>query len=638
MATAACLTARSRLTNAVKGATTSGLETAVSAVNVGRLATITSREKHVGGLAGTMGLDAVTHYPEAFLDFLASKVLGSSRSSSPINPLTAAGPVLKAGARGVKDMASAIVSGVDPERVPTGFNLNTAAAGNGLLGSAMQRMGTIVSAMNKPFFEMAQTASLVKRAQMLATKEGIGGAAYKARVQQLLAHPTDDMAMSALVDAAHGTLSDGNVVADWVSKQKANLRKGMKADLNAPVPVKQRAQAQAMTEGLRGDAIHSRVEELLRDPAKITVTDQPTPVQRAARAGAKSASAVGYTGLSLTVPFEKIQTNIVGRTIDYSPAGLVKGLVYAARGTKDTRVATLSRAIARSGVGTAAGFGIGYALAKSGLISSPDAKGDGQQPLAFKVGNDYYDLKTFGNVSILPMLGASYFYDERKNPQDVSGNLLKATGRELGAGLQHGVTSGITNATSAISGAGDAVKKFLGTMDPTPPLLRQVAKGTDVDRDASDKNPVLAAGKQVEKGIPGLRTKLPAKLDALGREVPHPGGIVDALLDPAYHTRVPDTKADEVLTRTGVIPRLTTGVTINGEKTALPKELRDALVKEFGAAIKPELEKLASDKDFQSAPPAEQRKAVQDMVKAIRKAQLGNVRDSIASRLHAVPR
>ena len=628
-----CALARKKLTDAVQAASSTAVERGVGVVKTGYLTSVTSRERHIGGLGLSMGLDAVAHYPEAALDLLLSKVTGAPRSTSMVNPLTAAGPVLKAGVRGAKDALAAIKAGIDPETVPTGFDLNQASARNGILATAQRYVGTIVSASNKPFFEMAQTASLIKRAQMLAEREGLSGAAAKKRIAVLLDKPTDDMALGSLADAAHATLADDNVVAQAVTGVKSALRKGMTADVDAPVSVEDRAKAQALQEGHRGDAVHHRVQQLMQDPQAITVTDQPPLSVKASRAGSKALSGLAYGASELLAPFPKIESNIAGRVIDYSPAGFVKVAIQALRADGDAKAGILARGLARAGVGTTAGFAAGYYLASKGLISSPDAKGDGQQPLALKVGRDYYDLKTFAPVSLLPVLGASYFFDHQKHPDDVAANALRATGRELGAGLQHGVLNGVATANDAVHGTADAARKLIGNLNPVPSIVRQVAKGTDVERNTRDPNPLRAAGKDALATIPGARRALPAKQDPFGREIPHAGGLADALLDPAYHTRVPAGTADSMAVGLNAIPKIQPRqVQLGGVKHLLSDTDRAAISKQFGADAATAFEQLARDPSFTSLPPDQQRKVALSVLASRRHAQLDSVRASIFSK------
>ena len=353
MAAPACLIAQKALIKHVNSLGASPLsEQAGSLVKTGYLANITSGLKHIGSSVLNLGVQGLlTHPVNVMTDYLSHLATGSERTTA--NMFSSQGVRTAAGAfaNGTKEFLSAMRHGYDPERVGNAFDVTTTRLGNPLLRSAQEFVNTWVSARNKPFYDMALQVNLLRRARVQALNEGLKGPALDARTDFYLQHPTDQMSLGALADANAATFADPTFVDKAVGSAKQGLRNAMAPQKT--LSLAERANAQAVKEGLVGDAKAERILQLTANPKQITVpATVAQPVSPVMRAGAKTA----LLGLDVLAPFTRIGANIVGTGIDYSPAGMLKALGQAAVADNGAGAAIIRNGIAKAAAGTAVGY------------------------------------------------------------------------------------------------------------------------------------------------------------------------------------------------------------------------------------------------------------------------------------------
>lgn len=484
----ACATARLKLARAVQAVKPmSRTAKAGALVRASYLATATGAEKHILSVALHQGVESlVTHPGRVTVDYLTAlaKSVASRAKGNPLPPSAfrevgsafnshAGRLVWDAFTKGNREAWSAIKAGIDPEVVGDAFNTERATFDNPLLQTAVDRLNTFVTARNKPFYEMALQGSGYVYAKALAIREGLTGAAQTARINEMLARPSDQMAAHMLESAAKQTFSNVGPATKFIE----GGRRGLQAvrDQALTRTARERAQIQATTEGLSGGHHAERVNRLLALPRgeferTVQVPRELTGVA-ATKQKAKSAGAgLGLLGLDVTVPFARIGFNLAARGLDYSPLGAAKALVWS-MSAKDPAI--LREGLIKAGAGTMTGLATGYYLASTKRMTGG---GDKQHPYRLKIGDTWHDYTVFMPFGIMPALGADLYELQTKHPEQFAGNVGEAMKRQGAMITEHSILASMQHVTDLFDKTQSFTKKAQQLL-PVPPLLRQVWKG-----------------------------------------------------------------------------------------------------------------------------------------------------------------
>ena len=249
---------------------------------------------------------------------------------------------------------------------------------------------------------------------------------------------------------------------------------------------------------------------------------------------------ISFIGKTL-IPFTKTPTNIAKRMFQYSPAGLVKSIVWdgMAKGNMnggadfDQRKFVMGLGRGLTGTGMIA---VGAALGAAGIIKT--GRGDEEEKkrrdALGALGEPYgMYLDLFGTKHeidwALPsatglILGASMA--ERMKDGEGAWNIVAGMMMDLGDELfENSMLSAVNDLFRGYDDATGIATRLATTFAESklnqmlsPSFMRQIAKATDpYVRDTSDDNPVLAALKtNVIQYWPGLRQMLPIKTDLTG--------------------------------------------------------------------------------------------------------------------------
>lgn len=249
----------------------------------------------------------------------------------------------------------------------------------------------------------------------------------------------------------------------------------------------------------------------------------------------------------LILKYPKTPGNLIARGLDYSPVGVLRGMIETAKvygGTGNQLVAANS--LARGVVGTGSLIGSGYALAGLGLITEKPEENKDLRNLQKTAGLGGYQL----NISGLKRFLMSGFNTEeaklRKGDSLVSydwaqpaaiplsmgaamgrgDGIKKGTGQSLSAlseGVQtlaeqplvQGVQQFFGSNKGAVDTLADTVKGAPASFVPT--LSNQIRQLTDnTSRNTSDPSALKEAYNKAINRVPGLASTLPASVDVLG--------------------------------------------------------------------------------------------------------------------------
>lgn len=353
--------------------------------------------------------------------------------------------------------------------------------------------------------------------------------------------------------------------------------------------LEEQARIVAKAEGLKGQALTSRVQELARKPsaqmeaqavldADIVTFQQDSRLARAAsKARSAIASVVSEPVANIIMPFVRTPANIAQTIINYSPVGAVGTVARDARlvGRGAQGAAAQRRvveALGRASVGTAAMWA-GYQLAKddkmTGFYPSQEKTRKeweltGKTEGSLKVGNNWIQLNRLSPFGNLLTIGAALHQLEQEDP-DVVATIFGAAAAPASAVYDLPMVSGVRDLIEVARPGeaqtrGEAATKYFGRMAqgfiPASGLLRGVARGLDETVRQTKTGEGVSFGRMLQAGVPVAAQELPARLTALGEPIQRPGGLVQALLSPVGVSPA-RTAADPLLReieRTGAIP------------------------------------------------------------------------------------
>lgn len=341
------------------------------------------------------------------------------------------------------------------------------------------------------------------------------------------------------------------------------------------------------------------------------------------------------------VPFRKTPINILARAVEYSPVGLATTLALDGRAVKNGDITAnemidhVSSGLTGSGI-----YALGIALALKGVLTGGEdedknekefAKLQGEQPYALKIGDGSYTLDWLAPTAIPLFLGAEtvrvlkkeYGEDEKWDDVvwEILVNLDKIANPMLELSMLQNLDSFLGSNYSkdgnALSGlAQDLIASYV--LQAVPTLSSQIAQTKDGTRrnayyiDKTDKIPdewQIPLQRAMAK-IPGLSEKIPAYVDAWGREQKQSENIgvriAENFLSPGYYKKKTVTEVDEMLKQlyadtgeSSILPKnFAKSFNVDGENLNLSgKQYVDAQKKKGQTAYNM-LDQLIADKDF----------------------------------------
>ena len=334
------------------------------------------------------------------------------------------------------------------------------------------------------------------------------------------------------------------------------------------------------------------------------------------------------------LPFKKTPANIVKRGLEYSPAGLVKGLTYdlaqVKKGTKTAAEAIDQIASGLSGTGIAL---LGGYLASKGILTgagSSDKKErtfdrlQGSQNYALNIGDVSYTLDWAAPAALPLFVGVeSWKAAKAANRElqftDFADALTNITEPIFDMTMLQGVNSAIQAAgydpSNSISGVGKQVlTNYLGQATPT--ILGQLARTIDGTRrtvyDNKNNNIPKFAEEFVQRQaakFPGASYLLQPYVDAWGRESekkPIGQRAFENFLSPGYISKRNVTPADqeigELYQATGdraVLPSVANkDFNVDNEKLNLTARQYTDFSKARGQTAKELIEAVAQNGDY----------------------------------------
>lgn len=398
-------------------------------------------------------------------------------------------------------------------------------------------------------FSHERKATLTGRGLASGAKKGFGSAKTTLKTGIDLRNANDKYEQ-------HGEINLKNKVLQKVFGMPANyIFRGMSA---ADQPfyyaalknsLYDQAKAEGFNKGLRGEDLSAYMETAVKNPtermagvakreADKSVLGYDTPVsigisgfRRAIDNSpnlSEDAKVAAHTALNVLVPFVRVPSAFISRTVDFTPLGLAKGVGVAILrkirgGEFDQRA--LSQAIGGGITGTGV-IALGIALAQQGQLSGAYPKNDAKEqqrwkaegitPNSVKLGGTWVSLNYLGPVGLLFGAGKNLEDAKTEDAAAKAGNALAGLGQGL---LGQSFLTGLTGFNDALQDPERSAKSFLNSeaASTVPAFLNDAANATDQYQRQAD-NPTQA----VKNRIPGLREINQPKQDVYGNPLKQP--------------------------------------------------------------------------------------------------------------------
>jgi hypothetical protein len=344
---------------------------------------------------------------------------------------------------------------------------------------------------DKPFFNSSFARSLYDQAGAAAVNAGKGG--DKAFIENLVKNPTPEMSKIALKDTQYATFKDKNQLGSMAQA------------------IKRAAQNPGETLG---------------------VTDKLTNTV---------ASEVGKIASEMVIPFTGVPSSIAGKTVAYSPVGLIKGAIDMGRvvaGNVPELQRQAAQEIGRGVLGTGL-YGLGAYLMSKGLMTGQpkDAQeaqlwqAENKQANSVLINGKWQSINSIGPQSLAILAGAKY-QEEMGKPDGLLGAYATSLGKDQ---LNQTFLQGMSGPINALTDPNRYGASYVGNTASSviPNGIKDIAKANDpYQRENNNVQDYMT------NNIPLLRNKNIVKRDNLGNPIPQEPTGAGAFLD-LFNSKTP---------------------------------------------------------------------------------------------------
>lgn len=327
------------------------------------------------------------------------------------------------------------------------------------------------------------------------------------------------------------------------------------------------------------------------------------------------------------VPFSSVPSSIVGKTIAYSPIGLINGIREAGP-VLIKNIPELQRQAAQDlGRGTigSAIFALGAFLMSKGLMTgepkdSKEAKlwqAQGKQRDSLWFNGKWRSINSIGPQNLILLAGAKY-NQYRNDPNGSLAQYGAAMGKDQ---LNQTFLQGVQGPLQAINDPNRFGKSYAGRTlgSVVPNIVKDTSKAFDPT--ARESSSVLDYAKQ---GIPGLRNTMPPRRTVLGDKIPQEPTGVGAFID-LFNSKKPIDNAVlselDRLNQGGLEAtpsRISKKQRINKKDVVLTPQALDLYEKSVGAILKNKLPQLIQSQKYQSLTDDKKARSIKNLISDIR--------------------
>lgn len=540
------------------------VDKALTVWKAGLLTSLRTHERNLLGNTIMYASEVVKDIPATIADIGMSAVTGKRTLTPTLQG--AAGGATK-GAQAAKDVT---LLGYDPQEAISKFDVHRVTWGNNpveqFLKKATDAVYRPLAAEDKVFWHSAFARSLYDQAGAEAMNAGKKG--NKAFIENLVHNPTVEIGKTALNDANYATFHDKSALS--------GIANGIKnAAKNIP--------------GAGGE--------------------------------------LGKVVTEVLAPFTGVPSSIVGKTLAYSPIGLIKGAINTGRvlaGSVPELQRQAAQEIGRGVVGTGL-FGLGAYLMNKGLMTGQpkDPKeadlwqAQGKQANSVLVNGKWRSINSIGPQNLVVLAGAKYQEETGKS----DGSMGAYAGGLAKDQLSQTFLAGVQGPLNAITDPARYGQSYIGNQASS--LIPNIVKDTSKAFDPNARE-VHGVGDYVKQSIPGVRNQLLPKRDVLGNIVSQEPTGINAFFD-LFNSKTPiDNQVVSELSRLAqsgneaTPSKLTTNQTILKQKVKLTFDQLNTLESRVGEALRPQLQSLVISPAYQSLDDELKAQAIDKIVQSVR--------------------
>lgn len=545
---------------------------AITVWKAGLLTSLRTHERNLLGNTIMSGSEIAKDIPAS----IADRIMGLKTGQ---RTLTTTVSGLKSGtSKGLQASKDIIKYGFDPEEAISKFDVKKVNWGNNkverVLKGYTEAVFRTLGAEDKPFWNSMYARSLYDQAGAEAINAGKQG--DKQFISQLVNKPTEEMFTNALKDANYATFHDKNALS----------------------------------------SVASAIKRAAQNPEY------------------KGWGEAGKVLTEVLAPFTGVPSSIAGKTIAYSPIGLVKGAINAGRvlsGNVPELQRQAAQEIGRGVMGTGL-FALGAYLMDKGLMTGQpkDTKEANQWQLENKQANSvlvngkWRSINSVGPQFLVTLAGAKYA-EEKGKPDGSTGAYLAGLGKDQ---LSQTFLAGVQGPLNAITDPARYGQSYVGnqTASVIPNIVKDASKAFDPN--ARELNSVLD---YMKSGIPGVRNTLTEKRDVLGNIVPQEptgaGAFVDLLNSktPIKNPVINELSRLNDVGQNATPSKLSKDQTINGIKQKLTPEQLNILEAKIGPEAMKQLENLFKSNGYQSLTDEDKANAISSVMTSLRKQVRGGI-------------
>lgn len=395
------------------------------------------------------------------------------------------------------------------------------------------------------------------------------------------------------------------------------------------------ALAEAKNRGLKGGEAEDFVKNMVANPTQEMAeraqheAEQAVLSQESKIAASLTHLAQNHPTVQLVVPFIKVPTNFLTRTLDYTPVGAMKAAVKV---MQDRRAGVgfdqrhFVQAVSEATTGSAILY-LGAEMANNGLLSGAYPtdpkeqqrwKAQGITPNSIHIGNKWISLNYLGPLGLLLNAGKSY-HDAAGAGNTGWTQALSSFGQNLAG---QSFLSGFNSFANALQDpkryANNLVNSEAGSV--VPAWANDLANALD-----PNQRQAAGPGQTIQSRLPGVRNNLPVKTDVYGNDLPQRAGPASLTVDPTRPSKdlggnnaviqevsrlhnVDPNNADLQVT-----PTPPTDINIEGKTVKLSAQQKYDLQNKVGQAVQSKWGQLIKTPEYQALSNVDKAKALSNL-------------------------
>ena len=305
--------------------------------------------------------------------------------------------------------------------------------------------------------------------------------------------------------------------------------------------------AQGKTKGLKGKELDAFVNKRIKAPTdsmlEFAAYDAEVAVfQNRTGFGDIARSVQKVKGGEIIIPFGRTPSAVATQIINYTPIGPAGEVIkQVSKGEFNQR--KFSQAFGRGALGTAALF-LGGLLLKKDMITLDRPRTEREQKLwelegrkanSILIGSKWRSAQVLGPAGNVLLIGG-HFQKELEETGSPTKAIVQAMSGGAKSFSEQTFVRGVNQAVDALTTPERSFENWFSSMagSGVPTIVADIARAQD-DIERRSEGPL----QRVQSRIPGLREKLPPRVNVFGQDLPRYGGnVLEVMIDPSRPSKI----------------------------------------------------------------------------------------------------